>query len=278
VAAHGIGQFHPNEFQALFSQVAPLAPKLLTHLADTASKYKSLYDINAEITHSCGAYDQWMQQRLQYTQKQEFAYGNTTGHGYPAPSGQSYQATFPGGQANSGYHGVAPQTYVNAPTNSPSFGNATTSYANAPTNSAAFGTASTAYANAPPVNSPMAFVNNAPANPSPAPYGNIANIPYGDSPSASPALYGNTSNAAPAVYGNIQQTPPTIGHPAAFYGNLGTAPGSFGNFPINSHNPAASAQNPHGMTPSPDNLGYAPNGPIQTKPVEKAQEAPLIEF
>lgn len=91
VLARGIHTMNPHQLQSLFSQVSLLAPKLMNSLADSASKYKSLYDINTEISNRVAEYDQLLAQRNTYSRAPsgfvaEYALPRTSEVGYAPPN------------------------------------------------------------------------------------------------------------------------------------------------------------------------------------------------
>jgi Ubiquitin interaction motif len=67
----GIQSMNPHQLQMLFQQVLQLSPKLMNSLADSAGKYKSLYDLNSEITKLVEAYDVLIRNRSIYGGQQQ---------------------------------------------------------------------------------------------------------------------------------------------------------------------------------------------------------------
>lgn len=69
-ASHrGISTLNPyqlSQLSSLFAQVQAIAPKLLTTLAETAGKYKQLYEMNEEISKLVAHYDAMIRNREMY--------------------------------------------------------------------------------------------------------------------------------------------------------------------------------------------------------------------
>ncbi|KAH6580445.1 hypothetical protein BASA82_001095 [Batrachochytrium salamandrivorans] len=96
MAIRGIGALNPAQLQALFAQVAPLQVKLHASIEESASKYKTLYDMNEKINDTVSLYDQFLQKRVAVSQQPSAIVGGSMPQRYsynsPLPQGDVYAA------------------------------------------------------------------------------------------------------------------------------------------------------------------------------------------
>ncbi|KAK6094446.1 Vacuolar protein-sorting-associated protein 27 [Batrachochytrium dendrobatidis] len=84
ILSKGITNLNPAQLQALLTQVSPLQVKLHSSIEVAANKYKTLYDINEQINDAVKLYDQFLKQRLTFSQQQHSSVGIPYGHPYLA--------------------------------------------------------------------------------------------------------------------------------------------------------------------------------------------------
>nr|KAJ3420661.1 Vacuolar protein-sorting-associated protein 27 [Polyrhizophydium stewartii] len=194
VAVRGVGAINPAQLQSMIAQIEPLRNKLYASIERHAHTYKTMYEINEQISDAVKLYDALLQQRLVLSQQK--AAGVPYGYAGVQPAAPTAAAPVPA----AAYYGAPPGQYP--------VGYAAPAPAQAPAAAYAAYDPSAVAAQQPPQMAPQPDASAAQAVPYMYPAGAAPVAPQQQPPQPQPQQPSQPQQAQPAyAYAPAQQHP-----------------------------------------------------------------------